>query len=98
MLTIEWRASAREDLADIVGFIAEHNPQAARRMAAIIEASVLPAAEHPYLYRAGREPGTREIVAHPNYVVVYRITTSTIEVVTVVHSRQQYTGGDLPSH
>jgi len=90
MLTIEWRAEAREDLADIIRFIAEHNPHAARRMASTIEAAVLPAAEHPYLYCAGREPGTREIVAHPNYVVVYRVTASAIEVVTVVHARQQY--------
>jgi toxin ParE1/3/4 len=94
MLPIEWRASAREDLAEILGFIAEHNPQAARRMASMIEESVLPAAEHPYLFRAGRVPGTREIVAHPNYVVVYRITASVIEVVAVVHARQQYPKGD----
>ena len=60
MLSIEWRASAREDLADIIGFIAENSPQAARRMASTIEASVLPAAEHPYLFRTGRAPGTRE--------------------------------------
>ena len=90
MLPIEWRASARNDFAEIIGFIAVHNPQAARRMASIIEASVLPAAEHPYMFRTGREPGTHEIVAHPNYIVVYRITSSAIEVVTVVHSRQQY--------
>ncbi|SEP48237.1 type II toxin-antitoxin system RelE/ParE family toxin, partial [Pseudomonas sp. Snoq117.2] len=82
--------SAREDLADIIGFIAEHNPQAARRMAVTIESSVLPAAEHPYLFRAGREPGTHEIVAHPNYIVVYRVTSTVIEVVAVVHARQQY--------
>lgn len=90
MLPIEWRASARDDLANFVRDIAEHNPPAARRMAQLIEASVLPASEHPYLFRAGRRPGTREIVAHPNYIVVYRITSSVIEVVAVVHSRQQY--------
>lgn len=90
MLLIEWRASAREDLAEIVGFIAQHNPAAARRMMALIEAAVLPAAEHPYLFRSGRVPGTREIVAHPNYVVVYRVTSTVIEVVAVVHARQQY--------
>lgn len=63
---------------------------AARRMREIIEASVLPAAEHPYLYRSGRIPGTREIVAHPNYIVVYRVAATAIEIVAVLHSRQQY--------
>jgi toxin ParE1/3/4 len=90
MLTITWRASAREDLTEIIGFIAEHNPAAARRMATTIEAAVLPTAEHPYLFRAGRVPGTREIVAHPNYIVVYHVTSSVIEVVAVVHARQEY--------
>jgi len=62
-------------------------------MAVVIESSVMPAAEHPYLFRAGREPGTREIVAHPNYIVVYRVTISTIEVVSVIHTRQLYPVG-----
>ena len=56
----------------------------------MIEAAVLPAAEHPYLYRTGRVPGTREIVAHPNYIVVYRVTAERIEVVRVLHARQEY--------
>jgi toxin ParE1/3/4 len=90
MLPIEWRASAREDLADIIGFIAQKNPAAARRMKALIEAATLPAAEHPYLFRSGLVPGTREIVAHPNYIVVYHVATTAIEILAVVHSRQQY--------
>lgn len=90
MLPVVWRAEARANLAEIIRFIADESPQAARRMRQLIESAVLPAAEHPYLYRTGRVPGTREIIAHPNYVVVYRVTTDHIEVVTVLHSRQQY--------
>ncbi|PLC48822.1 type II toxin-antitoxin system mRNA interferase toxin, RelE/StbE family [Pollutimonas subterranea] len=55
-----------------------------------MESAVLPVAEHPYLYKPGRISGTREIVAHPNYIVVYKVTYSTIEVMNVVHARQQY--------
>ncbi len=90
MLPVFWRAGARADLAAIIGFIANENPPAARRMWELIETSVLPAAEHPYLYRPGRVPGTREIIAHPNYIVVYRVTADRIEVVSVVHARQEY--------
>ena len=32
---------------------------------------------------------TREIVVHPNYLVVYRVTDR-IEIVTVLHARQEY--------
>jgi toxin ParE1/3/4 len=43
------------------------------------------------LYRQSeRVPGCREIVAHPNYVILYRVAAVCIEVVNVVHARQQY--------
>jgi toxin ParE1/3/4 len=90
MLPIVWRAAAKEKLSLIIRFIAERNPDAAIRIKNLIEQSVLPAAEHPYLYRPGRISGTREIVAHPNYVVVYRVMVDRIEVLTVLHARQQY--------
>ena len=90
MLPVIWRASARGQLASIIRFIANESPSAARRLRELIEASVLPAAEHPYLYRPGRVPGTREIVAHPNYIVVYRVMAERIEVVAVFHARQEY--------
>jgi len=90
MLPVLWRASARDQLASIIRFIANESPPAARRLRKLIEESVLPAAEHPYLYRPGRIPGTREIVAHPNYIVVYQVTADRIEVVTVLHARQEY--------
>jgi len=90
MLPIVWRGRARESLVGIVRHIAEHNPSAARRIKTLIEQSVLPTAEHPYLFRPGRVPGTREVVAHPNYIVVYRVAANRIEVVHVLHARQQY--------
>ncbi len=59
-------------------------------MKALIEAAVLPLAEHPYLFRVGRVAGTRELVAHPNYIVIYRVLTERVEIVDVVHARQSY--------
>ena len=90
MLPVFWRASARANFASIIRFIANESPLAAHRMRALIENSVLPAAEHPYLYRTGKVPGTREIIAHPNYIVIYRVTAERIEIVNVLHARQEY--------
>jgi toxin ParE1/3/4 len=59
-------------------------------MSTRIRDSVLPAAEHPYIAPIGRIPGTREIVAHPNYLVVYRVASTSIQVLRVLHARQQY--------
>ena len=76
-------------LFELVVYIAERDPQAARRLRIRIEAAVSSVAEHPYLHQVGRLPGTREIVAHPNFIVVYQVTDR-IEVISVVHSRQNY--------
>jgi len=45
-----------------------------------IESAVLPLAEQPYLYRAGRGAGTRELVAHPNYTVIYRVAGNHVAI------------------
>ena len=50
MLAIIWKPSAKDDLVEIFTFIANSNPLAARRLKLLLEASVLPLAEHPYLH------------------------------------------------
>jgi toxin ParE1/3/4 len=91
MLPIIWKNDARADLAKIIRYIAMNNLMAARAMRLRLQDAVLPIAEHPYLYRqSDRVPGCREIVAHPNYVVVYRVERECIHVLRVLHARQQY--------
>jgi len=34
--------------------------------------------------------GTREAVVHPNYILIYRVGTDAVEIVSLVHARQQY--------
>jgi len=90
MLPIQWLPQARDNLATIIEYIAERNELAALDLADDIERATSQLPQHPYLYRPGRVAGTREIVVHPNYLVVYRIQPTVIEIVTVLHSRQQY--------
>lgn len=91
MLPVLWLESADADLASIIDYIGERNISAAERMWERLRSSVLPLSEHPYLYPiSARIPGLREIVAHPNYIVLYRVASDRIEIVNVVHARQQY--------
>ena len=90
MLPILWLDKAKADLATIVGYLAERSPQAALDLYDNIERTVSQLPRHPFLYRQGRVPGTRELIAQPNFIVVYRVTTTAIEIVSVVHVRQQY--------
>lgn len=90
MLPIVWSEVALNDLDDIGAFIAQHDLKAAMRLQERIEDSVKSTATYPYMFRTGRVEGTREIVAHPNYIVVYRVLAEMILIAGVVHARQQY--------
>lgn len=87
---IVWSEVALNDLDEIAAFIAQHGFSAAMRIQDRIEDSVKPTATYPYMFRIGHLEGTREIVAHPNYIVVYRVLADMILVTGVVHARQQY--------
>ena len=90
MREVVWRADARDNLIEIIRFISSENIAAARRLQRQIQGAIHSASAHPCLYRIWRVSGTREIVVLPNYIVVYRFTTTQIEVVSVLHARQQY--------
>ncbi len=89
-LKLVWRASALADLTTIIDYIAERNPLAADRLQDAIENCAERLPEHPFLYRNGRVDATREAVVHPNYILIYRVGTDELEIVSVLHSRQQY--------
>ncbi|MEK6789084.1 MAG: type II toxin-antitoxin system RelE/ParE family toxin [Pseudomonadota bacterium] len=88
-MRVDWRPEARAELWEILDYIAERNPRAADDLFFAIESVTSSLPQHAYLYRAGRVAGTREIVVHPNYLVVYRVTDC-VEVIAVLHARQAY--------
>lgn len=73
-----------------MSYIAERNVTAAQRSKDASEACAERLPEHPFLYHAERIDGTRETVVQPNYLLIYRKTTDTVEIISVVHARQQY--------
>jgi addiction module RelE/StbE family toxin len=90
MRHVIWLETASHDLDEILGHIEDRNLLAALNLQTEIEHAVSQLPQHPYLYRLGRVPGTREMVVHPNYIVVYRIARSAVEILNVLHSRHQY--------
>jgi len=86
MLPLRWREAALEDLYRIIGHIAKLDLAAAEALRERIESVILPLSEHPYLYRPGRVNGTRELVTHPNYIVVYRVLSDCVEIVNILHA------------
>ena len=91
MLPVVWTAQAEEDLLEILLFIGERNPFAALSLGNALRESTWPLSEHPMLFkRSTRILGCREIVVHPNYVVLYVVTETKILVVNVVHASRNF--------
>lgn len=87
---LEWKKQARNDLVKIVLHISKENPDAADKLADEIEAKAGILAEHPELSPAGRKRGSREMVVHPNYILIYRMTGNAVEVLRVKHTSQTW--------
>ncbi len=90
MGVVRWSDEAERDLVEILDFIAQQNPAAADRMQALFSQAVKNLRDPPLIYREGRVSGTREIVVHPNYVLIYRIARDAVWIVSVLHSARQY--------
>ena len=90
MLKLRWSARALEEADNLASYIGERNQSAGENLIERLEFCAKRLAEFPYMHRAGRVSGTREAVISPNYVLVYRVTADAVEVINVLHARQQY--------
>ena len=91
-MTIAWSPEAIEDLASLRDYIAEDDLAAARRVVLHIIQSIeqlLP--DNPQIGRAGRVPGTRELVmTRTPYIVPYRVRRTTIQILRVYHGARRW--------
>jgi toxin ParE1/3/4 len=90
MLNARWDAEALLQLDNIVQYTRDRNPAAAERIEQSFQTSVERLCSMPMIGRPGRVPGSREWIVHPNYLIIYRVTEQTIDIIRVLHSRQQY--------
>jgi toxin ParE1/3/4 len=89
---IEWRPLAIEDLRAIVSYIGKSNPRRAQSFGKELHDKTAPLAQHAELGRPGRLPGIRELIAHPNYIIFYRVLSEarTVQILRVKHAAQKF--------
>lgn len=87
-MSVQYTDRARASLRAILEHIAEDDPVTAHRFVdEIVDSIEGTLSAHPRAGRPGRVTGTREWVAHRNYVVAYRVTEADdVEVLDVVHA------------
>jgi toxin ParE1/3/4 len=85
-----WTPEALQDRADIWDYIELDNPTAAVRMDALFSDSANRLTEHPKLGKPGRIPGTRELIVHESYRLVYEIQNETVWLLVLIHTARQW--------
>jgi toxin ParE1/3/4 len=88
-MKIKWVRLALNDLDEAGEFIARDNPEAANRVLKRIRDAVHMLADHPHGGRAGRIPGTRELViAGTPFCIPYRVIEDTVQILRVLHGKK----------
>lgn len=89
MGAVYWRPQAINDLVRIGRHIAIDSAVNAAHVVAQLQAKTAALAAYPNIGRIGRIPGTRELVVHTHYIVIYRTSGPTVEIIRVKHTARQ---------
>jgi addiction module RelE/StbE family toxin len=88
--SLTWRPDARRRYFEILDYIAERNLAASERLQTSIESQIRLLLSFPNMGRPGREKRTRELVVHPNYIIIYDVRPTEIRILRVLHAHQKY--------
>ncbi|MBD8893567.1 type II toxin-antitoxin system RelE/ParE family toxin [Labrenzia suaedae] len=89
-MPLEWSSEAERDVANIVGYIRDRNPQAAHKILDLIDEKAARLPINPKMCRKGRMPGTREMLVTPSYVLIYEESSAGVRVLRVLHTAQMW--------
>ena len=92
-MQVFWLENSEKSLEQIADYIALDNIRAADKLISKIRSMAKNLADFPLMGREGSVAGTREIVAHKNYIMVYRVRKNAIEILYVYHSARNWEGG-----
>lgn len=89
-MKLVWTRPAREDRQAIREYIAADNPSAALDLDELLSEKAARLVDHPGLGRPGRVQGTRELVAHKNYILIYDLAGDLVRVLRLLHAARQW--------
>lgn len=91
-MRVRWLRAALANLDAAGAYIAKDNPKAADETVQRIVDAIYLLAENPQIdiSRAGRVPGTRELIVDRTYLVAYRVRRGELQVLRVLHAKQRW--------
>jgi toxin ParE1/3/4 len=87
---VVWPPEAEQDRVDIWNYISEDKPGAAARLDSLFSDAASSLAKLPTLGKSGKIPGTRELLPHQHYRLVYEIKRETVWILALVHTARQW--------
>jgi addiction module RelE/StbE family toxin len=92
---LAWTPEARADRRAIYTYIEADNAAAALVLDELFAKRSMQLVTHPMTGRPGRVSGTRELVVHRNYLMVYDLAGETVRVIRILHTAQQWPLSDV---
>jgi toxin ParE1/3/4 len=90
-MQIKFLKRSKDDLAQIHRDISLRNTHAADKLIQRIYSKVMQLETNPKLGRQSQFDHLRELVIHPNYIVLYQIMPNQIEILRIRHAAQDWT-------
>ena len=90
MRRVLWLRQAIEQFDVLIRRIASDKPEAAKRFASEIWTKTNQLGQFVSLGRAGRFPGTRELIIRKSYIIVYRVKEKQVHILRVHHVAQDW--------
>jgi len=89
-LIVRWTPLAEHDRREIRDYIARNNPAAAAQLDAKFAAAAEKLAILPHRGRPGGLSGTRELMPHKNYRLVYEVMGDTVWIIALIHTARRW--------
>jgi toxin ParE1/3/4 len=85
-MRVFWTAEAIQDRLDIWEYIAQENQVAASKMDDLFSVPTTWLSNYSKLGKPGKIQGTRELIPHENYRLVYEINDETVWILALIHT------------
>lgn len=89
-MKVYWTPESLDDRRAIFEWIEADSPRAAIEFDELIAEKSTCLSRHPKLGKPGRVDGTRELVLHRNYLLVYEIVNEQVWILRVLHAARSW--------
>ena len=89
-MKIFWTPEARHDRETVWEYISSENLTAAARMDERFSKAVEHLAANPRIGKPGQIAGTRELLPHEHYRLIYEVDGDTIWILTIIHIARRW--------